>query len=273
MPNKLLVRNPALAEFIYDALYNLTVEQKKKLSKPFLYTAKSEIRSKNFAEYSTLDEKVRLLSELGYENAIVFFQDKLNSVNKLKVILEKYEKDNVASASKDIAALKVFVSSDKQVKWLLGLMADTISHKSYFLNMEFNRVGHHIKGWKPKIDTPGSREIIETIENADLVVKTILNANVSMSFVDSLTGVNSFQMKILLYLYPFRHTYISKNKIWDYFAGDFTKQKTTSCLKRLFLNNLVSKHADLDNLKYTITTAGIECVNIYVQRILKLNDY
>lgn len=272
MPNKLLVRNPALNEFCFDILYSLTWEQKKKLSKPFLYIAKSERRTKTFSEFSTLDEKVRLFSELGFENAIVFFQDKLNSVNSLKVILEKYEQNKIASASKDIAAIKVFVSSDKTVKWLLGLMADTISHKSYFLNLEFNRVGYHVKGWKPKRDIPGSRQLNETIESADLVVNTILNACVSMSFIDGLLGIDSYQMKILLYLYGYRHTHIEKERIWDYFAGDFTKQKTTSTMKRLYLNKYVSKHADLSNLRYTITASGIDCVNIFVQRILKQNN-
>lgn len=273
MPNKLLVRNPALNEFIFSIMYSLTWEQKKKLSKPFLYIAKSEVRTKNFAEFSTLDEKVRLLSELGFENALVFFQDKLNSVNALKVILEKYEKEKIASAAKDIAAIKVFVSSDKQVKWLLGLMSDTISHRSYFLNLEFNRAGYHIKGWKPKRDTIASRQLNETIESADLVANTILNSCVALSFVDGLIGVNSYQIKVLLYLYNYRHTYIEKQRIWDYFAGDFTKQKCTSTMKRLFLNNHVTKHADLSNLRYSISTSGIDCVNMFIQRVLKQNNF
>lgn len=272
MPNKLLVRNPSLNEFIYTIFYSLTADQKKKLSKPFLFVANSERRAKNFSEFSTLDEKVRLLSELGFENAIVFFQDKINSINGLKVILEKYEKNKVASAAKDIADIKVFVSSDKQVKHLLTMMADTISHKSYFLNLEYNRVGYHIKGWKSKRDTPDSIQLNETIENLDLVVNTILNSCNALSFVDSIAGVNQYQMKVLLYLYPYRHTFVIKQKIWDFFAGDFTKGKCTSALKGLFGNGFIRKPANL-SLEYTISASGIEAVNSFINRILKQTNY
>lgn len=272
MPNKLLVRNPALNEFIYSILYSLTNEQKKKLSKPFLFVAKSERRAKNFSEFSTMDEKVRLLSELGYDNAIVFFQDKIGSMNSLKVILEKYWENKSASAAKDIVDIGVFVSSDKQVKYLLSLMADTISHKSYFLNLEYNRVGYHIKGWKPKRDTPDSRQLNETIESLDLVAKTILNSCNSLSFVDSISGVNQYQMKILLYLFEYRHTFIPKQKIWDFFAGDFTKGKCTSALKGLYGNDFVKKPHNL-KLEYSLTALGIDAVTTFINRILKQNNY
>ena len=118
MPNKILVRNPALNEWVWNILYNITPEQKKKLSAPFLTILKSSVKAKSFAEFSTIDEKIRLFSELVYDNAIVFFEDKANSVNGLKVVLEKFEKDRQAAAAKEISQLKVFVSSDKQIKWL-----------------------------------------------------------------------------------------------------------------------------------------------------------
>jgi hypothetical protein len=245
MPNKLLVRNPAFSEFIYDILYNLTYEQKKKLSKPFLYVAKSEIKSKNFAEFSTIDEKLRFLSELGYENSLIIFQDKLQNINNLKEILLKYNKNKASSATQDVAAMKLFACSDKQVKWLLSMMSDSISHKSYFLN----------------------------IDNADLTIKLILNASTSLGYVDSLIGLNAYQIKILLYLYGYRHTYIDKTRIWDYFAGDMTKGKVTSALKRLFLNDYISKHIDWRTRKYSITGLGIESVNRYVKRILDQTNF
>lgn len=277
MPNKLLVRNPSLNAFIYSLLYELTNEQKKRLSKPFMFVAKSERRAKNFSEFSTLDEKVRFLSELGFENALVFFQDKIGSVNGLKVILEKYEQKKVASAAKDIIDLKVFVSSDKQVKHLLSLMADTISHKSYFLNLEYSRVGYHIKNWKSEINTPSSKELIETVDNSDLVIKTVLNSCNLLSQSDSISGVNQYQIKVLLYLYGFRHTFISKQKIWDFFAGDFTKGKCTSALKGLSNNDMVKKHTekctDLRQVKYGISASGIDATNEFINRVLKQNNY
>lgn len=273
MPNKILVRNPALNEWVWNILYNITPEQKSKLSAPFLRILKSSVRSKSFAEFSTLDEKVRLFSELGYDNAIVFFEDKAKSVNGLKVVLEKFEKDRQAAAAKDISHLKVFVSSDKQIKWLLSIMADTIHHKSYFLNLELNRIGHHLKSWKSQRVAPSTKELSESLDNVDLLVSTLLNALFIEDYVDGFLGLRPLDLKILLYLYSLRHTYIEKQKIWDYFAGATSKQRITSSMKRLYADNYVVKHVDLSLGKYCIASKGIESVNSYMQRVLKQNNF
>lgn len=273
MPNKVLVRNPALNEFIWTLLFNITSEQKKKLSTPFLRILKSPVKSKFFAEYSTLDEKVRLLSELGFDNALVFFEDKANSSKSLKPLLEKYEQQRNASASNDIAQLKCFVSSDKQVKWLLGLMADSIHHKSFFLNLEYNRVSHHLKSWKPFRVSDSTRQLSETIDSADLISRTFLNAINVADYADGLLGIRSLDLRILLLLYEVRHTFIEKERIWDYFGGYSTKQRITTSIKRLFFAKHISKHIEVKHPRYSITASGIEIVSNYMQRVLKENNF
>ncbi len=273
MPNRVLVRNAALNEFVWTLLYNISPEQKKNLSAPFLRILKSSVKSKYFAEFSSLDEKVRLFSELGYDNALVFFEDKANSVKALKPILEKYEADRQAAAGKDIVQLKCFVSSDKQVKWLLGLMADTIHHKSFFLNLEYNRIGHHLKSWESRRLAASTKELSDTMDSADLLAKTFLNCFHAESFLEGFIGVNSLDLQILLYLYGYRHTYIEKQRIWDYFAGIKTKTKITSSLKRLFLTDNLKKHIDYSIPKYTITGKGLDLVNQYMNRVIKQNSF
>jgi hypothetical protein len=273
MPNKLLVRNPMLNEFVWDLLYNITDEQKKRLSKPHLLILKSSVKTKNFCEFSTLDEKVRLFSELGIENAIVFFQDKINSVNGLKKILEKYEQDKQAGAANEIAKLKVFVSSDKNVKWLLSLMADTIHHKSYFLNLEYNRLGYHIKGWTKDRNLSDSKQVSESIENSDLLVTMMLNSAMAMDYIDGLLGISALDMKVLLYLYGYRHTYLEKGRIWDFFTPTIAKGKVNTSMKRLFMNEYIKKHIDYTNQRYTITTAGIDFVTKFTSHIMKQNQF
>lgn len=262
-----------LNEFVWDLLYNITMEQKKGLSKPFLKILKSHIKCKNFAEFSTLDEKVRFFSEMGMDCSFVFFQDKIQSMNRLKVILEKYEENKQIAASKEITQLKVFVSSDKQVKWLLGLMADTIHHKSYFLNLEYNRTTYHVKKWDRNRHTPESKQLNDTIESADFLAKLFVSAFTTLGTVEGCLEVSQYDIKILLYLHGYRHTYLEKERIWDYFLGDMTKGKVTSSLKKLFLNEYIRKHADYKKLRYTITGSGIQMVNQFMNRILKSNQF
>lgn len=273
MPNKILVHNPYLNEFVYDLLYNITPEQKKNLSKQFLSILKSNVKSKNFSDFSSLDEKVRFFSELGIESAIVFFQDKFNSVNALKKILEKYDDNKQAGASKEMTSLKIFVSSDKQVKFLLGMMSDTIMHRSYFLNQDFNKIGFHVKEWSKKLDSPASTEIKDAIENSDIISKTILNSCMSIKFVDGFIGIDEHSILVLLYLSGYRHTYVDKEFIWEYFVGVIPKGKVTTCIKRLFLDELIRKHVDYSNPRYTITSSGIEKVNQFRNRVIKQNNF
>lgn len=273
MPNKVLVRNPALNEWVWNILYNITPEQKQKLSAPFLRILKSSVKAKSFAEFSTIDEKIRLFSELGYDNALVFFEDKAKSVNSLKVVLEKFEKDRQAAASKEISHMKVFVSSDKQIRWLLSIMADTIHHKSYFLNLELNRVGHHLKSWKSQRVAPSTKVLSDTLENVDIIVNVLLNALFIEDYVQGFLGIKALDLKILLYFYPLRHTYIEKPKVWDYFAGSMSKQLITASMKRLFASGFLTKHIDLSLGRYSISAKGIDTVNQYMQRVIKNSTF
>lgn len=274
MPNKFLVRNGALSEFVYDLLYNISDEQRKKLSKPFSLLCKSDTKARNFAEFSTLDEKVRLFNELGMDNALVFFQDKIKSVNRLKEILLKYEENKQAGAAKEIVALKVFVSSDKNVTWLLGLMADTIHHKSYFLNQQFNKIGYHIKEWSKKKEIAGSIELNEAVENSDLLVSLFLNSLENSGYAESYFGVRELDLKILMYLYGYRHTHIEKDRMRDFFGvGVRSKGKVTTSVKRLFNAGHIKKHTDYSVPKYTISSSGIKIVNQFVDKILTQTKY
>lgn len=273
MPNKVLIRNPALNEWVWNILYNITPEQKKKLSTTFLTILKSSVKAKSFAEFSTIDEKIRLFSELGYDNALVFFEDKAKSVNGLKVVLEKFEKDRQAAASREISQLKIFVSSDKQVKWLLGIMADTIHHKSYFLNLELERVGHHLKSWKAQRVAPSTKQLSDALENSDLIAKTLLNGLLVSDLSQAFLSMKPLDLKILLFMYGQRHTYIEKEKVWDHLVGTTSKARTTASMKRLFAASYLAKHVDLSLGRYSITAKGIESVNMYMERVLKLNSF
>ncbi len=274
MANQKVIRNPALNEFTWDLLYNITPEQKKRLSIPYLRILGSSVRTKNFCEFSTLDEKVRLFSELGLDNAIVFFQDKkVPSVNALKVILDKYDQNKQAGASAEIAKLKVFVSSDKTIRWLLGMMADTIHHKSYFMNLEYNRLGFHIKNWGKDRNTPESLQLKETIESQDLLVKTFLNVGLALDYSDGVLGMGPLDMKILMYINRYRHTYIEKNRIYDFFDTSTTKGKITTSIKRLFLTEHIKKHIDYSVPRYTLTGLGVEKLNQFISYVLKQNEF
>lgn len=272
MPKKTATGSPYLAEYVYDLLWNITPEVKKKLSRKYWHLTTSSTRARNFADFSTLEEKMLLFSELDIEYAIIFSQEKIKNTNSLKKVLAMYESDRQAGAAQEISGLKVFVTSDKELSFLLSLMAQTIHHKSYFLNQQLNKTAYHIQNWsKSRITTEG-QELREAVEGASIIDRTILNCAINLDLTQGIFGVTPLDMKVLLYLNQYRHTYIEKEIVVEYFAG-YNKKKISTSLKRLKLKDFLRTHTDLTNLRYTLTNIGIKTVGDFRNLILKQNQF
>ena len=216
--SKILSVNPYLSEYVYDLLWNITDEDRRKLPRKYWRLLSSSTRARNFADFSTLEEKMQLFSALNMEYGIVFCQNKFNNVAVLKQILSKYQADRSAGAVKDITGLKIFVSADKEMSFLLSLISQTIHHKSYFINQQYNKVGFSVKEWDKTKTTIEGAEFKDAIENCDIIDKTLLNCMVNADNAPDLLGLTSFDVKTLLYLNQFRHSYIEREAVADYFS-------------------------------------------------------
>ncbi len=272
MPRKNVSINPYLSEYVYDLLWNITPEVKKKLSRKYWHLTTSSTRARNFADFSTLEEKMRLFSELDVEHALVFMQGKIKNTDSLKKVLAMYESDKQAGAAKEISALKVFVSADKELSFLLSLMSQTIHYRSYFLNQQLNKTSYHIKNWNKNQISNEGQELREAIEGSSIIDRTMLNCTINMDLVQGLFSVNPLDMKLLLYLNQFKHTYIEKEIVVEFFVG-YNKKKVSTSLKRLKLGGFIRNHVDLTNLKYTLTQTGVKTVGDFRSLILKNNQF
>jgi len=272
MPRKNISANPYLSDYVYDLLWNISADNKKKLSRKYWGLMISAIRARNFADFSTLEQKMDLFSELGIEFAFIISKEKIENAVGLKKIMHLYKDDLNAGAVRVASQLKTFVVSDRDTAFLLSLLSQTIHHQSYFLNQQLNKTAYHLKNWKKTEISPEGAEFREASNSADIIDKTLYNCAINIDLVPSILGITSMDLKIILYLNQFRHRYISKEEIWADFSG-YNKKKIGTSLKRLLLNKYIMRHADLMNIRYTLSTEGVKSVGNFRKLILKQNNF
>lgn len=272
MPRKNISANPYLSEYVYDLVWNLTADNKKKLSSRYWKLFQSSVRARNFADFSTLEEKMRLFSELEIDYALVISKEKLQNSEGLKRVMQMYQEDLQAGAVKEISRLKTFVVSARETAFLLSIMSQTIHHKDYFLNQQLNKTAYHIKKWKKDAISPEGEEIRDAINSVDIIDRTLMNCAMNLDLVQTILGVHPLDMKILLYLNKYRHKYISKEEVIEDFGG-YNKKKISISLKRLLLNNYTKKYPDVLHMKYTLSHIGITAVGNFRNLILKHNNF
>lgn len=268
MPKKFVLRDPFLEEYVYNILYNVTQEQKKFLGKSSLKILSTSTRAKNFSAWSSLDEKQKLLSELGYQYVFMIVPSKLNTVQELKTMMKNYEEGRASMGVEHAAKMKIFVTTDKETVHLLGLAAATIHHDNYLMSLDLMKTGHALKKWSKRAENPTTEEEKEAIEYGDTINRLIYESIMASSYTEGLIGVNNRDLLLLLFLMRNRHTYLSKERIFDHFRGIIKLSNVTSGIKQLLMNNYIRKHVDFNKPRYMITSSGIQLVNNFRSRVL-----
>jgi hypothetical protein len=265
-----IVNIPILNDFIYTLLFNASYEKKRGLKGKYLRAAMNGTAAKAFSTNSTREEKEYIMSHFGVEFFYVVAKRNVTLL-KLREILEKFEVDKKASALRDVSELGVCVTSDKEFLRLLGLMAQSIHHHSYFLNNEFQRQGYHIQKWKRHNLNAADLATRATDETAATIARLCVNTCLAMSFTPGLTGITENEMNILLYLYSTAHTYIGDEDLYSRFVGSMNKTKYRYSIKGLTKALLVQQHGT-SKREFTITGQGIKQATEFINRVFSLSN-
>lgn len=268
---KFVVDLPVLKQYIYSILYNATIQIKRIIPPRFHKYMKSDRTARQFINKSTLDEKLSLLAHFGVKWFLVLVDEEVAGVTDLKEILRKYKDAQKMESLKDIVNSKLFVTSSKEFITLLGLMAQTIHHQSYKMNLEYTRTGYHIYKWSRRfID---STQTEETAENSILLAKTLLGTSFVMDRCDIYFQLRQVEVRVLLYLYTLKHTYVSMEQLWDYFNGWEGKVKITRAVRDLVLSQHIQRSGLLGERAFTITAIGIKIVHNLQDAVLQANNF
>lgn len=273
MGEKIVIKNIYLNAVTYHLCYHLPTETIKKLSIRYRRILASELKTKAWIDKSSMDEKMHFFNAIGLNLGLSIFPDKIRSGTSLKEILNKYENQKLAAAQKDQAALGFYVLADRESAFLLSLMSMTINHESYIRALEYNKTGFSIKNWSKIYNTPAQTEISEVIDNAKLVANTILNGGLHFDAVKEIFGINDIEMKILLFMYQKRQSFVFRDDITESFIGYITQARASRAMKKLILNEYLDKHLNWQTYQYRISSKGINTVSEFINRIVKANTF
>lgn len=269
--NKKVINIPILNDFVYTLLYEAPYEAKRGLTGKYLKAAMNGKLAKSFAANSTREEKEYILSHFGLEFYYVINKKKLQ-IPKLKEILNKYQIDHKVSAMRDIAQEGIFVTSDEQFTHLLKLMAKSIHHPAFFLNLEINRQGYHIQKWSKIVENPTDLKDRETYTKDNSIMRLILNGVLAMEFVPGTQGITIREMKVLIYLYTYKHLFVPDEDIADFFGGRLSKSEYRKAVNGLLRLQYIQRSA-LKRDEYSITNSGIKQVANYRDTVLTSNNF
>lgn len=273
MGAKIVIKNPFLNAVTYHYCYNMPTETLKTLGIKYRRMLSSQARTKAWCEKSSIDEKLHFFNAIGLNCGLTVFPDKVKSGASLKEILRKYDEEKRAAAQKDQANLGFYVTTDRDTAYLLGNMSMTINHQSYIRALDYNKTGYSIKNWSKVLDSPGQAQTLEVLENTKVVSDTILQAGLAFGVVTQLFEVNECQLKILMFMYQRRQSYVFRDDIVAYFYGYESKTRMARAIKKLILSDYLEKHQDWQTYQYRISSKGIVVVSEFVNRVLKQSQF
>ena len=270
---KFIINLPVLRDYVYSILYNASSEEKKNLPPRYIRYMRSERLAKQFTKRSNLDEKLSLLSYFGINWFLVMVDEEVTGIKQLKQIMAQFKEDKKISSLKDIVNMKLFVTSSKEFSCLLGLMAQTIHHQAYKLNLEYTRTGYHVRRWSRRFEEGSGVSPDQTLEDSMLLAKTLLSTSLILETCDVVHRLTQSEIRILLYLYTMKHTYVDVAQIQDYFNGYETKVSLTRSLRSLVDTQHLQPSAIAKSKQYTITGIGIRAVTAFQESVIQANSF
>lgn len=256
----------ALNEFVYTVLFKSNYEQKRKLKGGFLKAAMTEKAARAFAENSSKEDKEILLATLGYEFCyIINPAGSFKLVQDLLSIIPTAKKSQISAA---ITELGLFITTDKQLLRMLGLMAQTTHTPSYYMDLEMLRQGYHIKNWKKRYGGEKENTYRDLDEKSRSICLFLSNATSSIESAKSLFGATASQVKILLYLYA-STTDVPDQDLKDNFSGRLTGKEFGDSIRGLMHEGRIER---LSNI-VSITGSGIKIINDYLHSVIHPNNF
>ena len=265
--------NPFYNQFIYDVVYNSPQESRRKLDPKYLRACRTAVSLRAYLQKSSTDEKDEMLLQLGVQWCKVFFDTGYPQKKFLRDIFEPYRHGyGSTSLMTNIIQSRIFVTSDKDFAQQLGSIAQLQNHPSYTHALLLNKAGFHLEKWKKNLNESTTKQAEESLKNSAQLVSVILSTIQTFEYVEGLLGILKNDIKILLYLYGRKSRPTKFENILSRFAGDMSKSKLTSGLRRMMQEQKVSRGANMKDPDYSITGVGIMSVNTFFQTILKANE-
>lgn len=265
MPSKFPL-NPYLREYLYDVLYNMPPENKFVLKGKYYKISKTNFYAKRFCDTAKIEEIMHVLTLLGIDWFMVFFNNK-NGDRFISNIFEKPEEKNGTIELKKIIKRNLFVTSGKSFAHQLATTSQRTHTNVFVQNLELLKAGYHLRGWPKRLETPRVKDAVYNSESLNYLSETMINSVFSFKRAE----IAENDIMVLTFLFKFQHTYIGYDKLNDRFAGVMVQRIIATSIKRLQASGMVQKHPQ--QRTFTITALGIMEVTKVMNNLLKENSF
>jgi len=267
------IRLPILNAITYDFIYNLKKEVKDNLPIKYRRMVQSEVKTKNFCDRASMDERMSFLAMIGVRFSISFFPSELYNGVQIHDFIKSYNKGEIHEAKKKQISLNVYATTDKEIIHLYNIMGNASNQESVLRQLDFNKVGNVTKEWSKRLDSPEQLELLDSIENADLVAETITNASIGTMFIKDVVGLRQIDLQLLLKLYVNRTKFFTKEGIYGLLDGVWQKQKISNSIRYLMNNGYLNEYAYATVPKFTINGKGIAKVQEFINYVIKSKNF
>lgn len=263
------LHSASLVEFMYTVLYNATPEQLAKLKGRLSRIMKNSVAAKSFCVNSSMDEKLIVLNELGIGYQLLISNKSELCQNALKSIKETADlikDDKKALALKRAIKDNTFLMTNKEQEAAYGIMAQVADHPSFKMELEFNRVAYHMKKWPKDRENDYSKTLKTSFEDRDYINKFLFSATQVFDRAQSHFKLSYSQMRILLFLYSKRNTYVHYRNVAELFFDDLAPRSVSRHMVTMRKEQYIQYHAK-DTSMNTITAKGITVINNLFSKI------
>ena len=270
MPNKRdVIVNPFVSEFIYDAIVNSTIDQRRFLNGKFLKVGKSIRKARAFSVNSTLEEKALMLTKLGVKFAWVFGLDK----KQLKQIEEESGEYTNVQLTDRLLQEKAFVITDKQFMLFSNLMASNCHSETWMMNKAFHQASYRIKEWRKNYASVPIVDSKDGVVAARDMAKIMLNTIIFSKYAEGLFDVNEAETAVLLYFLSKEREFIPDAELKLAFNGVYRNFKLVRCLNTLVNAQYVEKGEGRFKGTYRITSFGIDVAMKFEKKVFSLENF
>lgn len=263
-----------LAEFTYTVARETPLSLRRLLPEKFYRAIDSERGAMRFAHKATPEQRREFFAYLGIEQFIVYADMREGDFSDFRKIFAQFnDNDNPQGTIKKLAESNVYITSNRELCYKLGHLAQMIDSTSYARNMELIRASYHAKKFKNKITLQEHQELLEERETSFYLSKLIQSTLSVNDMCKAVTGIDTESFRILHHLYMYRDKYFSQSRLSEIFSGSIVPNAVGVSRKKLSSAGLVQRHPAKEKSEYTISGKGILVVNQFRERVIKSLDF
>lgn len=202
---------PVLNEYFFNLMATANDHQKSILNFNELRHFRSPEAIRRFVDNESLDRKMLLIARLGFSFTFTIHDDGFD----VPALFDKV-KDQAREAGARVQLIenqvkeKVFVLSSRDLLLSSHMAAQNSQSQVYTLNMQYKALHYDFKTMKADSTASG---VTDAIDGFDKQSKVVLEAISVLDEIETLAGVSEYELKILLALYPYRHTFTDIDKV------------------------------------------------------------